>query len=123
MQTPLDPTVAELVDLLDANLAELFQERSAVREYDGGYPRGHAEALALLDVLSRYPEARSGVTVFALELEGTTHWIVTTDRSDMPSALTDAGVKAVRTPGVAEIVRKTFGGKARLAAIDPSAHV
>ena len=123
MTQPIDPTVAELVDLLDGDLAEMFQERAAVREYDGGYTRAHAEALGLLDVVTRYPEALSGVTVFAIELDGTTHWIVSTDRSSEPSALTGARVKAVPAPGVAEIVRKTFGGKALLSAIDPGIHV
>ena len=123
MTTPLDPTVAELVNLLDDDLAEIFQERAAVREYDGGHARAHAEALGLLDVVNRYPEALSGVTVFAIELDGTTHWIVSTDRSSEPSALTGAKVKAAPTPGVAEIVRKTFGGKARLSAVDPGVHV
>lgn len=123
MRKPIDPTVAELVDLLDDNLAEMFQERAAVREYEGGYTRGHAEALALLDVINRYPEALSGVTVFAFEIDGETHFVVTTDRDSMPSALTRATVKAVPIRGVAEIVRKTFGGKARLDAVDPSVHV
>ena len=120
---PTDETVAELVELLNPDLNELFHERAGCREFLGGYSRSHAEAVALLDVLNRYPEALSGVTVFAIELDGTTHWIVTTDRSDMPSALTRGSIKAAPTPGVAEIVRKTFGGKALLSAVDPGVHV
>ena len=123
MPRPIDPLVAEIVDQLDEDLRELFQERAAVREYDGGYTRAHAEALGLLDVVNRYPEALSGVTVFAIDLDGATHWIVTTDRSSEPSALTGAKVQAAPTLGVAEIVRKTFGGKARLSAVDPGVHV
>ena len=34
----------------------MFQERAAIREYDGGFARPHAEALALLDVVNRDPE-------------------------------------------------------------------
>ena len=123
MTTPLDPTVAELVNLLDDDLAEMFQERAAVREYDGGHTRVHAEALGLLDVVNRYPEALSGVTVFAIELDGTTHWIVATDRRSMPSTLARRGINAVPTPGVAGVVRKEFGGKALLSAVDPGVHV
>ena len=123
MRKPIDPTVAELVGLLDDDFAELFQERAAVREFDGGYTRAYAEALGLLDVVNRYPEALSGVTVFAIELEGSTHWIVTTDPSSMPSTVTRGSIKAVPTPGVAEIVRKTFGGKALLSAVEPGIHV
>ena len=35
---------------LDAAL-ERFEERAAIREYDGGYDRAEAERLALADVL------------------------------------------------------------------------
>jgi hypothetical protein len=31
-----------------------FEERAAVREYDGGMPRGEAEHLAIEDVVSHY---------------------------------------------------------------------
>jgi hypothetical protein len=53
---PLDPLVADMVKLLDASQREEFEERAAIIEYDAKLPRGHAECLALLDVLRRYPE-------------------------------------------------------------------
>jgi hypothetical protein len=122
MRKPIDHTVAELVDLLDDNLAEMFQERAAVREYDGGYTRDHAEALALLDVITRYPDALSGVTVFAIELDGTTHWVVTTDREYVRSV--DArDTKPKGRADLASVLRNAFGGTARLSPVDPSAHV
>jgi hypothetical protein len=123
MRKPIDHTVAELVDLLDDNLAEMFQERAAVREYDGGYTRGHAEALALLDVITRYPEALSGVTVFAIELDGTTHWVVTTDREYVRSVDARTRTTPKGRADLASVLRSTFGGMARLDAVDPSAHV
>jgi hypothetical protein len=52
---PLDPLVADMVNLLDASQREEFEERAAIIEYDAKLPRGHAECLALLDVLRRYP--------------------------------------------------------------------
>jgi hypothetical protein len=123
MRKPIDHTVAELVDLLDDNLAEMFQERAAVREYDGGYTRDHAEALALLDVITRYPDALSGVTVFAIELDGTTHWVVTTDREYVRSI----GARTDTTPegraDLASVLRNAFGGTALLAALEPSVRV
>lgn len=123
MRKPIDPTVAELVDLLDDNLAEMFQERSAVREYDGGYTRDHAEALALLDVINRYPEALSGVTVFAIDLDGTTHWIVTTDRDYVRSVDARTGTTPKGRADLARVLRNAFGGTALLAALEPSARV
>ena len=65
MNRPMDALVAEVVDLLDARLREEFEERAGILEFDAGYPRGHAECLALLEVLRRHPTvletaARSG---------------------------------------------------------------
>ena len=57
MHTPMDPLVAEMVNLLNESLREDFEERAAIIEYDAKLPRAHAECLALLDVLKRNPEA------------------------------------------------------------------
>ena len=48
---PLDETVAAMASCLDEGLFELWQERAAIREHDGGQSRELAEALALLDVI------------------------------------------------------------------------
>lgn len=53
--TPLDPLVADMVHLLDDNHREEFEERAAIIEFDARLPRGHAECLALLEVLRRHP--------------------------------------------------------------------
>lgn len=55
MNKPMDELVAEIVQQLDAQLREDFEERAAILEFDAGYSRGHAECLALLDVLRRHP--------------------------------------------------------------------
>ena len=44
-------------DDLPADWRELYEERSAVREFDGGHSRAAAEAGALRDVLTRMDEA------------------------------------------------------------------
>ena len=56
MTTPTNEIVADLVSKLDANLVEAFEERAAIREFDGGLNRELAEALALLDVIRQYPK-------------------------------------------------------------------
>ena len=55
LNTPIDALVAEIVDQLDDNLREEFEERAAIIEFDAHLPRGHAECLALLYVLRRHP--------------------------------------------------------------------
>jgi len=56
MQPPIDPIVAEIVELLDEDLREAFEERAAIIEYEAGKARAHAECLALLTILRRHPE-------------------------------------------------------------------
>ncbi len=48
-------TVMNLVARLDANLREAWEERAAIREFEGGLLRDHAECLALLDLIDMYP--------------------------------------------------------------------
>lgn len=54
---PVDETVAALVSLLNEDLYELWQERAAIRQYDGGQARELAEAMAVLDVVRINPSA------------------------------------------------------------------
>ena len=57
MHTPMDPLVADMVNLLNESLRDDFEERAAIIEFDAKLPRAHAECPALLDVLKRNPEA------------------------------------------------------------------
>ena len=71
----------DLIDRLDSNLREEFEERAGIVEFDGLQPREHAEALALLHVLRRHPAALLGVTVVRIEIEGDERCALVTDRS------------------------------------------
>lgn len=51
----MDALVAEMVTALDDNQREDFEERAAIIEFEANLPRGHAECLALLDILRRNP--------------------------------------------------------------------
>ena len=55
MQVPLDPLVADIVNKLDDDLRESFEERAGIIEFDAGLPRAHAECLALLGILINHP--------------------------------------------------------------------
>ena len=52
---PVNELVAVLAKDLNVDLRELFEERAAIREHDGGQGRELAEALALLDVIRMHP--------------------------------------------------------------------
>ncbi len=72
-------TFADLVARLNDDLREYFEERAAIREFDGGLPRDHAEAMALLDTLRRDPLAFTGVTALQVEIGGVRRVVLTTD--------------------------------------------
>ena len=56
----MNEIVAELVGRLPEDLKEEWEERAAIMEFDGGLSRDHAECLALLDIIRRYPKALRG---------------------------------------------------------------
>ena len=62
MNRPMDLIVEEIVDQLDDDLREEFEERAAIIEFDAHVLRAHAECLALLYVLRRYPEVLSKIS-------------------------------------------------------------
>jgi hypothetical protein len=49
------PVVQEIVACLDEDLTEAWAERAAILEFDAGFARDHAEAIALLLVLTQFP--------------------------------------------------------------------
>ena len=55
--TPLDPIVEALVNRLDANWLEEFEERAGILQFEAGHSRELAEPLALLNVLHTNPLA------------------------------------------------------------------
>ncbi|RDE49583.1 MAG: hypothetical protein DVS81_16005 [Candidatus Accumulibacter meliphilus] len=88
---PKDAIVIEMVEHLDADDREAFEERAAIIEYDGQLPRAHAECLALLEVLRRDPLAVKGVVVLQAEIDGGTEWLLTTDLAFARAQLADIG--------------------------------
>lgn len=49
--------IMEMLDCLDVDLREEWEERAAIMEFDGGIHRDHAECLALLNIIRKYPTA------------------------------------------------------------------
>lgn len=99
----------DLIDRLDANLREEFEERAGIVEFDGLQPREHAEALALLDVLRLRPAALLGVEVLEVEIDGGRRCALVTDRRAVRLRLL---CEADRD--LAAIVAGRFGGAALL---------
>jgi len=71
--------VSDLVELLDPELREWYDERAAIREYDGGLDRWLAESLAMLDLLRAYPDALTQMCLAQVEVDGKMDFLLTTD--------------------------------------------
>ena len=52
----MNEIVESLVDRLNNNLREAFQERASIRQYEGGQDREMAEAMAVLNVNHMCPK-------------------------------------------------------------------
>ena len=114
MQQPIDPLVAEIVELLDADLREAFEERAAIIEFDAGLPRAHAECLALLIVLQRHPEAIVGLTVLEMHADGETYWLLTTDPTVARRYVAERGGVEQSLAVLVEVLRTEHRGLACL---------
>jgi hypothetical protein len=83
-------------------------------QFDGKLPRGHAECLALLDLLRRHPSVLSGVTVLEFELDGGTEWLVTTDLAYARRYVADVGGHEIAVHHLPDVLLQQYGGIAVL---------
>ncbi len=112
----MDQLVANIVNQLDADHLEDFDERAGIMEFDAGLQREHAEALALIDLLRRYPNAFSGVTVIEARYGDTSEWLLTTNVEAARNHLTATGGIEVGTVDLAHVIDQQYAGLAMLTA-------
>jgi hypothetical protein len=112
--TPTDPLVGELVERLDASQREAWEERAAIMQFDGGLTRGHAECLAVLDLLRLHPSVLSGVSVLEIELDGGTEWLLTTDLPYARRYVADVGGHEIAERHLPDVLLTQYGGIAVL---------
>lgn len=106
---PQDEIVAEMVSSLDEGQREGFEERASIRESDGQFSRGHAECLAMLEALRRYPSLLTGVTAVQIEIDGGTEWLLTTDLPVARQYLVDISGKEVAVVNLTTLINEQYG--------------
>ena len=128
---PLDSIVAEIIERLDENLRELFEERAGIIEFDAGLPRAHAECLALLGVLYRHPAVLIGVIAIEIEEDGEASKRGEVSKQGVRRWLLASGIDSlgrdslrhftvVRTAQLADVLREHFDGLAAMVRADRS---
>lgn len=106
--------ITNLLDRLDADHRESYEERAGIMQFEAGLPREQAEALALLDVIRRDPLCVSGITTLQIELDGGTEWLLTTDVEWARQYLPDIGAKEIAVLNLANVLHDHYGGVALL---------
>lgn len=114
---PVDALVAEMVDALDDERREDFEERAAIITHEAGFERGHAECLALLDLLRRHPALLSGVVVVECEISGATQWWLTTDHALARQQLADVGGREIAVLNPRDVIDRQYDGVALLSTV------
>lgn len=110
----MDHIVSDVLNLLDTNVLDAFEERAGIMEFNAKVPRGHAECLALLDTLRRHPNALTGLSLLQVGGRGSTRWVLTTDPAQARQKLSAAGMVEITTADIAQVIKRAFGGAALL---------
>lgn len=104
--------VSEILENLNDDLREDFEERAAIMEFDGGLDRRLAEALALLCILHNHPRA---LVALEVQLNGETLYLLTTSLGDARRRLGD---RIVRVLDPVDLLHREFNDLAQLTATD-----
>ena len=117
MEEALDPLVRELVEQLEADLRDAFEERAGIMEFDAGLERAHAECLALLSVIARNPAALCRARAIQFEVDGVTKVLLATDLTVARMHVGYVGGQEPRVVDLGDVLDRQHGG---LAAVCPS---
>jgi len=114
MKRAVDERVQQLIDRMPEELLEAWEERAAIREYDGGFSRPHAEALALLDLLDGEPDLFSNVRAYRIDLNDEPRYFVSSSEQLLREHASSLGGEIAVRRSVAWVVDHEYGGLAEL---------
>ncbi|MDD3353138.1 hypothetical protein [Zoogloea sp.] len=112
---PLDAGVARLVEQLDDNRREAFEERAGILQFDARLPRLDAERQALIQTLARHGlPGRELFIALQAEFEGAVQWVLVSDEAEGRARLLRLGASTVVRVDTREVLEVQFGGLAWL---------
>lgn len=112
---PLDAGVARLVEQLDDDRREAFEERAGILQFDARLPRLDAERQALIQTLARqgFP-GQMGLSVLRAEFDDAVQWALVRDEPEGRARLLRLGASTAVRVDVREVLEAHFGGLAWL---------
>ena len=114
MKRAVHESIQSVLDRLPEELLDAWEERAAIREFDGGFSRPHAEALALLDLIESEPDVFSDLRAAQIDVpERRRYFVASSEDLLREHAQLLGGEIAVRR-SVAWCVDEEFGGLAEL---------
>lgn len=116
MAEVMDPLVREILEQLEADLRDSFEERAGIIEFDAGLERAHAECLALLAVLSRNPEALCRAQAVEFQVDGVAKCLLTTDLDVARMHVGYVGGREARVVDLGDVLDRQHGGLAAVCA-------
>jgi len=112
----MDPLVREILDQLEADLRDSFEERAGIMEFDAGLERAHAECLALLSVIARNPEALCRAQAIQFQVDGEMRCLLTTDLDVARMHVGFVGGIEPRVVELGDVLDRQHGGLAAVCA-------
>jgi hypothetical protein len=116
MKRAVDERVQQLIDRMPEEFLEAWEERAAIREYDAGLSRPHAEAMALLDLLDSEPDLLSSVRTYRVDLVDEPRYFVSSSEQLLREHAESLGGEIAARRSVAWTVDEEFGGLAEIVA-------
>ena len=116
MKRAVHESIQNIVERLPEDLLEAWEERAAIREYDGGYSRPHAEALALLDLIDAEPDLLSNVRAYQIDLGDESRYFASSSEEVLREHAESLGGEIAARRSVAWTVDREFGGLAEITA-------
>jgi hypothetical protein len=112
MKRAVHESIQSVLDRLPEDLLDAWEERAAIREFDGGFSRPHAEALALLDLIDDEPDVLSNLRAFQVDFADESRFFVATSEEFLQECAGRLGGEIAARRSVAWTVDEEFGGLA-----------